>query len=66
MNDRTIDRDSRGRFSGRHLSDEEVGAIRRHAEGGESQGSLARRYGVDRSLVSRIVSGTRRRRRPPT
>ncbi len=56
-------RDSRGRFVGRALSDDEVDLLINHARAGETHGSLARRFGVDRSLVTRLVNGQRRRRR---
>ena len=42
------------------LAEEEVLDIRWRCEGGESQASLAREYGVTPSMVSRIVNGTRR------
>ncbi len=43
------------------LTQAQVELIRSLALAGESHGSIARRFGVERSGISRIVSGTRRR-----
>jgi IS30 family transposase len=42
------------------LTDEQVASIRQAQASGESQHSIAKRFGVHQSTVSRIVRGVRR------
>jgi transposase len=49
-----------GRTLPRYLTDEEVEDVRRRVRVGESQADVARRYGVHRSTISRIVRAIRR------
>lgn len=65
MTNRHQPRTPGGRFAGGQLTDADTEDIRILALGGESHGRLARRYGVSRSLVTRIVNGTRRAPRKP-
>jgi len=45
------------------LSDDQVAAIRTRVRGGEKQNAIARKLGVARNTISRIVNGLRRRGR---
>ena len=53
-------RNSTGRFQSQ-LSDEQVELVRELVASGKSHGAVARRLGCNRSLVTRIVNGQRRR-----
>ena len=66
MNPAESDRESNGRFK-QKLSDEQITKIRNCRVAGWSCGELAKLFHVDRSLISRVCKGERRKgARPPT